>query len=114
MADEKDDSPTITVSFKMIGSVVAGVVAILGSIWAIDSHYASAADVQAIQKSFDAQFIKIQQTNDEDKMFELDIKKQTQGGKLDPVDAALYERYLRRLQVNTAQQKKLQLESTPQ
>jgi hypothetical protein len=107
---EKDDSPKITVSFKMIGSLVAGTVAILGSIWAIDSHYASAADVQAIQKSFDIQFIKMQQTTDEDKLFELDIKKQAQGGKLDPVDAALYERYVRRLRTNTDQQNKLQSE----
>ena len=40
------DNPLITTS-----ALVSAVIAILGAFWAFDSHYATAADVENIQKS---------------------------------------------------------------
>jgi len=86
------------VSVKTISSSLAGVVAILGSLWAIDTHYASAEDVKQVQQQVNTQIQQIRTEKIEDELFLLDIKKQQQKGKLDPIDAAMYERYSRRLQ----------------
>lgn len=101
MADDKDNpeikSPTISISLKTVGSVISGLVAILGSIWALDSHYASAADVERLQRGMESQVRQLRQERAEDELLKLSVKKQVQNGKLDPVDAALYERYSRRI-----------------
>jgi hypothetical protein len=102
MADEQEpatalESKHVTISLKTVGSVVSAVVAILGSIWAIDSHYASAADVARMQQSmeYNVRQLRIEQTEDE--LFKLDAKKQAQGGRLEPMEQALHDRYVRRI-----------------
>lgn len=101
MVDKKDDtelkSPSISISLKTVGSIISGLVAILGSIWALDSHYASAADVEKMQRGFESQVRQLRQERAEDELLKLSVKKQIQNGKLDPVDSALYERYARRI-----------------
>jgi hypothetical protein len=99
MSDDNTElkSPTISISLKTVGSVISGIVAILGSIWALDSHYASAADVDRLQRGFESQVRQLRQERAEDELLKLSVKKQIQGGKLDPVDTALHERYTRRI-----------------
>lgn len=92
-----DEMPTM-ISVKTLSQTVAGVVAILGSIWAIDTHYASAEDVNKVQQEVNVQIQQLRTEKIEDELFLLDMKKQQQGGKLNPLDAAMYERYTRRLQ----------------
>lgn len=79
-------------------ATISAVAMLLGSVWAIDSHYASAADVEKIQKSVDSKITQFQQQQLENQLFLLDMKKQQQNGNLDPVDAAMAERYRRQLQ----------------
>ena len=83
---------------KTGAATISAVAMLLGSVWAIDSHYASAADVEKIQKSVDSKITQFQQQHLENQVFLLDMKKQQQNGKLDPVDAAMAERYRRQLQ----------------
>lgn len=87
-----------TINVKTLSSTVAGIVALLGSLWAIDTHYASAEDVNRVQKEVNGQIQQIRVEKIEDELFLLDMKRQQQGGKLNPVDAAMHERYERRLQ----------------
>ena len=101
-----DDSKTFTISIKTISTTLGGIVAILGSIWAIDSHYASAADVQLMQRSVEAQVRTMKLERDEDELLKLDMKKQAQGGTLDPGEEALRQRYVRRLEKSQAEEKK--------
>lgn len=89
---------TVSISLKTITTIVTGAITILGGIWALDSHYASAADVSHLQRSMESQITQIRADRIEDELFKLDAKKQAQGGKLDPIDSAIYERYLRKLQ----------------
>ena len=86
-------------NIKLLGSLATGIMAILGAIWAVDSHYASAADVQSVQRSVEGQIRALRQERIEDELFKLDIKKETQGGKLSPEDSALRERYIRKLKI---------------
>ena len=99
----------ISTELKTIGSVVGGIAAILTGVWAIDGHYASAEEVQRIQRGMEQQVRVLRQERIEDEVFKLDIKKQAQGGKLDPMDAALYERYVRRLQAAQQEQKQVEV-----
>ena len=92
MADEKSGF------LKTGAATISAVAMLLGSVWAIDSHYASAADVEKIQKSVDNKITQFQQQHLENQVFLLDMKKQQQNGQLDPVDAAMAERYRRQLQ----------------
>lgn len=84
------------VNLKTIGASLGAVVAILSSIWALNNHYASAEDVKSLRTEFGGQIEQLRQEKVDDELFRLDIKKQQQHGKLDPVDAAMYERYQRR------------------
>ena len=79
-------------------ATISAVAMLLGSVWAIDSHYASAADVEKIQRNVDSKITQFQQQQLENQLFLLDMKKQQQNGHLDPVDAAMAERYRRQLQ----------------
>jgi hypothetical protein len=96
MSEENEDKK-ITIDIKTIGSVLGSIVAVLTGVWALDSHYASAADVANLQRGFEEQIRYLRQEKVEDALFELDLKKQQQGGKLSPIDQALYERFSRRL-----------------
>jgi hypothetical protein len=106
MADE-EKATSITISVKMVTSVITGVVAVLGAVWAVDNHYASAADitqvqrsmevqVQTVQRSLETQVRSLRQERADDEIFKLQMKKEAQGGKLSPEDAAMLERFLRR------------------
>ncbi len=92
-------------SFKNLSSTVAAVMAILGGFWAIDNHYASAADVQVMQRSMETQIRSLKIERTEDEVFKLDMKKQAQKGKLSPEDEALYQRYLRKLNETNKEQR---------
>jgi hypothetical protein len=86
------------INLKVAGATIAGIVSILGSIWGLDSHYASAADVDTLKGQFQSQVVQLRQERVEDELFALDIKKQSQHGKLSPIDTAMYDRYQRRVQ----------------
>lgn len=97
--DIKTDStaPPGVKYLKYASTVIVPIVAILGGVWALDSHYASAADVTQLQRSVENQVRSLKIERSEDEVFKLDMKKQAQGGKLSPEDAAIHERYLRKL-----------------
>lgn len=84
-------------NIKNLSSTVGAVIAILGGVWAIDSHYASAADIGLLQRSMETQVRSLRIERTEDELFKLDMKKQAQNGKLSPEDEAMYQRYLRKL-----------------
>lgn len=91
------DSVAAFAHMKSITTSFMGAVALLGSLWAIDTHYASAEDVNKVQREVNSQIYQLRVEKIEDELFRLDMKKQQQNGKLDPMDAALYERYTRKL-----------------
>ena len=99
-------------NIKNLSSTVGAVMAILGAFWAIDNHYASAADVQVMQRSMETQIRSLKIERTEDELFKLDMKKQAQKGKLSPEDEALYQRYLRKL--NDANKEQQAADNTPQ
>lgn len=86
-----------SLTLKTASSTIGAVVAILGAFWAIDNHYASASDVGQLQRSLESQVRALRSERAEDELFKLDMKRQSQSGKLSPEDAALYQRYSRRL-----------------
>jgi hypothetical protein len=103
MAEPKE--PKFTIKISTVATTVSGIVAILGSIWALDTHYASAQDIVDIKQNisetkqdFSKQILQMRREKYEDELFALDIKKARQKGKLSPDDAAVYERDNRRLQ----------------
>lgn len=79
-------------------ATVSAVLLLLGGIWAVDDHYASAADVEKLQRNVETRITQYQQQQLENQLFILDLKKQQQNGKLDPLDSAMSERYRRQLQ----------------
>ena len=99
--------PTLPASLKTASSLVAAVVAILGGVWGIDNHYASAADIVQVQRSMELHVNTVQRTLEtqvrslrqeraDDEIFKLQMKKEVQKGKLSPEDSAILERFLRR------------------
>ena len=99
------EEASTTISLKTAGSTIATIVAILGAFWALDNHYASAADVAVLQRSLETQVRSLRQERVEDELFKLDMKKQAQKGKLSPEDEALYQRYLRKITQTVLEQK---------
>jgi len=79
-------------------ATVSAVIAILGAFWAFDSHYATAADLQTVQKNFSIQISQDRASDLDDKIFALQLKKNQQGGKLSAIDEAMLERYTRQYQ----------------
>lgn len=106
---EKEDSAKsaeskFTVKLSTLASTIGGIVAILGSIWALDTHYASAQDVVDLKQNiaetkqdFSKQILQMRREKYEDELFALDIKKARQKGKLSPDETAIYERNSRRI-----------------
>ena len=101
------EEPSIPVSLKLSGQVGAAVLTILGALWAIDNHYASAADIAQVQRnmeihvntvqhSLETQVRSLRQERADDEIFKLQMKKEAQNGKLSPEDSAMLERFLRR------------------
>lgn len=87
--------------FAFLGTGVT-IIALVTALFTIDSRYAHAAEVEKDKQQ--TQQLIVQTTNNlrkqnlEDKLFELDIKKETATNqRLSPVDAALKERYARQL-----------------
>ena len=78
-------------------TAIGGIATILGALWAFDGHYASAADLQAVQQTFSKQLTQQRVDNLDDKIFELELKKNKQNGRLSPEDAAMLDRYHRRM-----------------
>jgi ClpP class serine protease len=100
MANFFTDKPLATAS-----ATVSAVIAILGAFWALDSHYATAADVQTIKQEimetkqgFAKQVTQMRSDDLDDKIFALQLKKNQQGGKLSAIDEAMLERYQRQEQ----------------
>lgn len=82
---------------KAAGALASSIAAILGAFWTLDSHYASAADLQVVQQTFATQMSQNRADDLDDRIFMLQLKQNQQGGKLDPIDAAMLERYQRKL-----------------
>lgn len=92
-------------TIKTLSSTMVAIVALLGGFWAIDNHYASAADIVVLQRSLETQVRSLRIERTEDELFKLDMKKQAQNGKLSPEDEALYQRYLRKLNDTNKEQR---------
>ena len=92
-------------NIKNLSSTVGAVIAILGGFWALDNHYASAADIVVLQRSMETQIRSLKIERFEDELFKLDMKKQAQKGKLSPEDEAAYQRHLRKLDVANKEQR---------
>ena len=92
-------------TIKTLSSTMVAIVALLGGFWAIDSHYAAAADIVILQRSLETQVRSLRIERTEDELFKLDMKKQAQKGKLSPEDEALYQRYLRKLNDTNKEQR---------
>lgn len=102
MSEEKEKS---LFGLGHVATFAANVLGILGLFWAVDTHYASAADVQVMQRSMETQIRSLKLERTEDEVFKLDMKKQAQKGKLSPEDEALYQRYLRKLNETNKEQR---------
>jgi hypothetical protein len=78
------------------------IITLVGALFTLDARYAHAADVEKDTKRTEQIIIEtsrsIRQQNLEDKLFELDIKReQSPTQRLSPVDAALHSRFKRQL-----------------
>lgn len=88
--------------WKIMFGGISTIVVVISSLFAIDARYAHAATVEK-DKVQTARVIKetalsLRRQMLEDKVFELDIKKAQLSGKVDPVDIALRERYMRHIE----------------
>jgi hypothetical protein len=111
---------SLPTSLRAAAAAVTAIGTILAGGLAFDSRYASAADVQAIQrdvqqqvqatqKSFTGQILIQRQQQLEDQIFVIEAKREkTQ--KVDKVDEAIHARALRQLQQVQQQQLELQKE----
>lgn len=91
-------------NLKNVMTTITGIVSVLGAFWAIDNHYASAADVQQLQRSMETQVRMLRQERTEDELLKLDAKKEAQNGKLSPEEEAMRVRYVRRLKITELEQ----------
>ncbi|HEY6436756.1 MAG TPA: hypothetical protein VIY47_09200 [Ignavibacteriaceae bacterium] len=77
------------------------IITLVAALFTLDSRYAHAAEVaknyQQMQQAVQQTSITLRKQMLEDKIFELDIKKNQSDGKLSPVEAALLARYKRQL-----------------
>ena len=105
MPIKKEGTFNFSTKIRTIAASFGAVVAILGSIWALDTHYASAADVAQLKQDLGAQIQQMRREKVEDILFDLDQKKAAQHGKLSPADQANYERQRRRLKEIQDQEK---------
>lgn len=89
-------------SWKIIIGSSGTIITVVAALFTLDSRYAHAADVEKDMKQIQ-QVVKDTTTNLrkqmlEDKLFELDVKKeQSPNQRLSPIDAALAARYKRQL-----------------
>ena len=88
--------------WKVLFGSASSIIAIVGAMFALDARYAHAQDVERDKQRTERIIIETSQNLRrqmlEDKVWELDIKKeQSPTGKLPPYESALRERYLRQL-----------------
>jgi len=87
---------------KILLGSAGSVIALVGALFTLDARYAHAADVEKENKDtrqiIQETSLTLRQQMLEDKLFELDIRKaQSKNQQLQPIDAALRERYQRQL-----------------
>lgn len=110
-------------SLKVASSVVTATVAILAAVWAVDQHYATAADLSELKQlnsrgivelkySVDTQIRAMRQERTEDEISRLTAKKEVQQGKLSPEDTAQYNRLLRRIRSNDEEQREADVKAS--
>jgi hypothetical protein len=105
MIPKETDTPVFSKPLKILAGTVGPIGVILGGFWAIDSHYASAQDLQVMQRSVETQVRTLRIERTEDELFKLDMKRSVQKGKLSPEDEALYQRYTRKLSETNKEQR---------
>lgn len=94
--------------WKSVIASSSSIIAIVTALFALDSRYAHAADVQKdiarTERVVQETSLLLRKQMLEDKLFELDIKRSTApNGKLTPVESALRERYIRQIsEINAA------------
>ena len=109
-----------TLTIKNASALLGGIVTLLGSVWAIDSHYASAADVEKLQQTVQSQvsrlesniqvqFVQTRIDSTSDELNKLKSKRLMQRGVLNEVDKEMYDTYMSRL--NDAKNEKLMLQA---
>ena len=120
MAEQEENAVAkIHTQLKYGAGIVAAIGTIGASFLALDSRYASAADVQKVEQNVQRQVQMVEhgltsQMNQqrlqtlEDQIFLLETKKAAQKNKLSPVDQALHERTVRQLEQAQRQQIDLQ------
>lgn len=102
------DAEGTSISLRAVATAVSAVGVIIGAAFAIDSRYASAQEVKQykgeVATQIQHQTVELQRQTAilrkqtiEDKLFELDVKREQNSG-LSPVDSAVYKRYDRQLQ----------------
>lgn len=85
---------------KVIFGSASSIIAIIGALFALDSRYAHASDLERVKvetkEIVKESSLSLRKHMLEDKLFELEMKKSTsKDGTLSPVDQALYDRYKR-------------------
>jgi hypothetical protein len=95
---------------KILLGSASSIIAIVGALFTLDARYAHAAEVEKDKVQTQRIIKETSQTLRkqmlEDKLFELDVKEAQARGKLDPVEAALKERYKRQIEEITRSQGK--------
>jgi hypothetical protein len=85
---------------KTVASIITTCGVIIGGVLTVDERYAHAVDVEKVQqqtaRTIETQIGGIRRQMLEDKLFELDTKREVNKG-LSPVDEAQYKRYNRQL-----------------
>lgn len=96
--------------WKVLFGSASSIIAIVGALFTLDARYAHAADVEKDKARTEKIIIEttanLRRQMLEDKLWELDIKKeQSPTGRLSPYEAALRERYVR--QINELNQSRI-------
>ena len=95
---------------KIIFGSASTIISVVAALFALDARYAHASDVEKDKQQTQQIILEtsrsLRQQMLEDKLFELDVKKeQSRDRRLSPIDSALKERYQR--QINELSTKKL-------
>ena len=89
---------------KLLSAMIPIIAGISGFLWAIESRYASAADLANIQQQFTMQVVQLQTDRYEEKVIEYETKINA-GVKLTPYETSVYNRYKEKLSMNEQLQK---------
>ena len=88
--------------WKILLGSTGTIITLVATLFTLDARYAHAADIekdkQQIQQTIKSEVVNLRKQKLEDKLFELDIKReQAPNQRLSPIDAALAARYKRHL-----------------